>query len=455
MVVSAIAAHNMSEASGCGGSGNAGPTCGGRRVAIPSSASNASKSEGSLSIDYLQRQLHKAGQRAPMFLPLLRKWAIQAREVWGGRLTPENVEEAVRRFQAEGGMCVAPGVEAQCVASLNTKGCSMQAAAAAAGSAARAESAAPSGNTSTEVPETKDEKEEPVRDENEEHSEDDHEDDVELTGDVLNARDSSEVESQEEAESESDTDDDSDTQNEQFSDNGDEQKDVRMAAEVGGEFASAPLHSSMTRKKTAQHDDSHSPEERQAKALWMQLRQKHAELKDWEFCFDHAKRRHGCCKYNRKQISMSRHFINNVSTTVDQVKNTILHEIAHALVGHKHGHDAVWRKMALQLGCDGSRCSKTDWKMEHHFELRCKKCSWTRGKHRRSSLVGKRCPKCKSDLEYRFNGRPCAAPKAKKAKFEYRCKKGCWTVPRQRRVKTQGKRCKLCNALVECRARKR
>ena len=34
--------------------------------------------------------------------------------------------------------------------------------------------------------------------------------------------------------------------------------------------------------------------------------------------------------------------------------DTILHEMAHALVGQVHGHDAVWQ--AQVLGCSGRRC---------------------------------------------------------------------------------------------------
>jgi hypothetical protein len=36
--------------------------------------------------------------------------------------------------------------------------------------------------------------------------------------------------------------------------------------------------------------------------------------------------------------------------------DTILHEIAHALVGARHGHDRVWRATALRIGCSGTRC---------------------------------------------------------------------------------------------------
>ncbi len=33
------------------------------------------------------------------------------------------------------------------------------------------------------------------------------------------------------------------------------------------------------------------------------------------------------------------------------MKQVLLHEVAHALVGPDHGHDQVWKDKALQIGC--------------------------------------------------------------------------------------------------------
>jgi SWI/SNF-related matrix-associated actin-dependent regulator 1 of chromatin subfamily A len=42
------------------------------------------------------------------------------------------------------------------------------------------------------------------------------------------------------------------------------------------------------------------------------------------------------------------------STEEQQFKDTILHEIAHAIVGPHHGHDEVWRGKAVEIGCTGN-----------------------------------------------------------------------------------------------------
>ncbi len=59
-----------------------------------------------------------------------------------------------------------------------------------------------------------------------------------------------------------------------------------------------------------------------------------------------------------------------------RVKNTILHEIAHALVGNGNGHNWVWQQKALEIGCDGRRCfSRDKVKMpKPNYTATCKSC---------------------------------------------------------------------------------
>jgi len=94
----------------------------------------------------------------------------------------------------------------------------------------------------------------------------------------------------------------------------------------------------------------------EAEQLALKLMKQHGLIgKGWKFKFDKAKKRYGCCMHSKRIISLS-----SPLTQIrkdDKVRNTILHEIAHALVGCGHGHDDVWRSKALEIGCNGQRCS--------------------------------------------------------------------------------------------------
>ena len=73
----------------------------------------------------------------------------------------------------------------------------------------------------------------------------------------------------------------------------------------------------------------------------------------WDFKFDNAVSRFGSCDFRTHTITLSRHLteLNDEAT----VKQAILHEIAHAMVGPEHTHDDRWRRAALAIGHDASR----------------------------------------------------------------------------------------------------
>ena len=106
-------------------------------------------------------------------------------------------------------------------------------------------------------------------------------------------------------------------------------------------------------------------------------------LQEWQFRFDGGKNRFGQCNYSTKTISMSRALVE--VNTPDRCMNTLLHEIAHALVGRSHGHDRVWQIKARAIGCDGkARYSSANTVTVHKWEGVCPNCGITTKAHRRN-----------------------------------------------------------------------
>jgi predicted SprT family Zn-dependent metalloprotease len=96
-----------------------------------------------------------------------------------------------------------------------------------------------------------------------------------------------------------------------------------------------------------------------SQALALELMGKHGLLaKGWTFHFDNAKRRFGYCQYRPKMISISKHL--SELNSEEQVKDTILHEIAHALAGPRAHHYAKWRYQAMVVGAKPERCYSAD-----------------------------------------------------------------------------------------------
>ena len=107
----------------------------------------------------------------------------------------------------------------------------------------------------------------------------------------------------------------------------------------------------------------------------------------WKLTWDRAKTRFGQCNHNHKTISLSIPLTRGNS--YDEILDTILHEIAHALTP-RHGHDSVWSRKALELGSNGRRCSKQPKGIQHTYAGWCKKCGQLVSlKHKRGKAMAR------------------------------------------------------------------
>ncbi len=118
-------------------------------------------------------------------------------------------------------------------------------------------------------------------------------------------------------------------------------------------------------------------------------------LHEWQFQFDHSTRRAGCCNYRDKTISISFHLAHNGADF--EILDTILHEIAHALVGKEHNHDAVWKAKARAIGCSGNRTHRMEFSTPK-WKVRCENDCWSHTAQRRNPRLV--CRECGGKLVY-------------------------------------------------------
>ena len=94
--------------------------------------------------------------------------------------------------------------------------------------------------------------------------------------------------------------------------------------------------------------------------LWEKEQEKWG-LEDWVLLFSNQKRHLGYCKPRKRIISLSLAFLSTNSYRV--MKDTLLHEIAHAIHYMETGktnHDNGWRDVARRVGCRPERCAPVD-----------------------------------------------------------------------------------------------
>ena len=75
-------------------------------------------------------------------------------------------------------------------------------------------------------------------------------------------------------------------------------------------------------------------------------------LKDWTMnCQRINSTALGLCNISNKTILINTPYLYILDYPT--LKNLMLHEIAHVLVGIGHGHDDIWKAKAIEIGCNG------------------------------------------------------------------------------------------------------
>ena len=167
-------------------------------------------------------------------------------------------------------------------------------------------------------------------------------------------------------------------------------KRARVRTENGSFYVAysrlSPTESGLARDDARRLDETEE--------LAMRLMEQHG-LEGWSFQFSDATRQAGVCQYSLKVIGMSRLYC--VHVTDQEVRDTILHEIAHAIVGPGHHHDRIWKATARSIGCTGDRCHTAEFALPRYF-ITCPRCGWSLKRHvRKRGLI---CKTCKMPLQY-------------------------------------------------------
>jgi len=120
-----------------------------------------------------------------------------------------------------------------------------------------------------------------------------------------------------------------------------------------------------------------------AETLARSLVLKHLES-PWSFKWNNRKSALGVCFYGAKmEIQLSKILVPHLS--IDEVEDTILHEIAHAIAGYEAAHGPVWKAACIKIGADPSRVYSGDslkGVIKYKYEIKCHSCNTCVGQNR-------------------------------------------------------------------------
>ncbi len=131
-----------------------------------------------------------------------------------------------------------------------------------------------------------------------------------------------------------------------------------------------------------------------AQNLAYALMRQHGLIPGWSFEFDNSLNRFGVCKYRPKVISLSRNLVK--LNGEPEVRDTILHEIAHALTPGDH-HGRAWKLMCIRIGAKPERCFKREDKEAPagRYQAVCGGCGTVHHRHKKPQAIEGRKVSCR------------------------------------------------------------
>ncbi len=115
-------------------------------------------------------------------------------------------------------------------------------------------------------------------------------------------------------------------------------------------------------------------------------------LNDWRLSWDRAVRRAGQTRFQKRTLSLSGPLMRLFPPA--ESRNTILHEIAHALAGPTAGHGDTWKAVAVEIGARPERCYDSNVaRIEGDWRGVCP-VGHSRSRHRAPKHLTVSCARC-------------------------------------------------------------
>ena len=124
-------------------------------------------------------------------------------------------------------------------------------------------------------------------------------------------------------------------------------------------------------------------------------------IDDWSFIIEEKKCPMGHADYRNRLISLSKWHV--VFSDMAEIRNTILHEIAHVLDYLSRGyssHDKIWKKLFISIDGNGKRCGNISYDVEKKLKkwiYICPNCGRTDYEYKRWKEMG--CYSCSAGFD--------------------------------------------------------
>jgi len=104
-------------------------------------------------------------------------------------------------------------------------------------------------------------------------------------------------------------------------------------------------------RRLARKQAAETEKQKQVRAFWEEVQTKY-DLHDWILRWGSGFRTLGRCMPRKKTILISKHHVEQ--SPWEELKDTVIHEAAHALCPGEH-HSPVWRQKFISMGGSGTR----------------------------------------------------------------------------------------------------